>query len=50
MKAALKAGVDIARVEIIGDKIVIIPGKDTATDSADDELARWRGKRHAHQS
>ena len=44
MKAALKDGVDIARVEIIGDKIIIIPAKPEMVSDLDRELAEFEAR------
>jgi len=53
LKAFAKAGVPVERAEIDTDgKITVVAGrtmKAEDTASADDELARWRGKRNANQ-
>jgi hypothetical protein len=52
VKAVVKGGVEVERVEIEPGKITVIArarAEDTSL-SADDELARWRRKSgHAHQ-
>jgi hypothetical protein len=51
LKAFTKAGVPVERAEVEPTgKITVFAGKPKTEDtslSADDELARWRGKRHA---
>lgn len=45
IKAAKTAGMDIARVEIVDGKIVIIPGQPEAMSDLDRELAEFE-QRH----
>jgi hypothetical protein len=53
LKAILKAGLDVERIENEGGKMTAFTAGKTIAEhtlSADDELARWRGKRNANRT
>jgi hypothetical protein len=49
VKAALDAGVEIARVEVDkDDKIIVIAARPGEHTDVADDLDKWLAKRHAH--
>ncbi|WLA52336.1 hypothetical protein QIH80_20940 [Bradyrhizobium elkanii] len=41
VKALVKAGITVGRIEIQGDKIIVIPGAPVTTMPASDDVNEW---------